>query len=105
MNNERAATKAETILMQLGGGRFLKMTGAKQLVDTGNGLQFKLPRGLSSTGIVCVSIEIGADDLYCVKAYTAKGVKTCIADRVVTGVYVDSLRNLFTQMTGLDTHL
>lgn len=40
-----STTIAQTILTQLGGNRFLAMTGAKQLVDLGNGLQFAIGRG------------------------------------------------------------
>ncbi len=35
---------AKTILEQLGGGRFMAMTGAKNMVAIENGLQFDLPR-------------------------------------------------------------
>ena len=38
-------TTAQIILAQLGGNRFLAMTGAKQLVDLGDGLQFSIGRG------------------------------------------------------------
>lgn len=98
---------AETILKQLGGNRFLAMTGAKQLMsdEKERSLTFKLPRGFASTGVVCMVIKLDDGDTYTVKAYDSKGLKSCIATRVVTGIYADSLRNLFTQMTGLDTHL
>ena len=42
-------TIAQTILTQLGGNRFLAMTGAKDLVNTGKGLQFAIGRGASNS--------------------------------------------------------
>lgn len=96
---------AETILRQLGGNQFVAMTGAKQLVASENGLTFKLPCAFAKDGIVCVSITLEPSDTYTVKAYNAKGVKTCIAQHVLTDIYADRLELTFSQLTGLDTHL
>ena len=58
---------AQTILMQLGGRRFVAFTGSKQLTDMGNGLRMNLARNKTSanhltssmmevqTFIICVS--------------------------------------------------
>jgi len=39
---------AQTILMQLGGRRFVAFTGSKQLTDMGNGLRMNLARNKTS---------------------------------------------------------
>ena len=45
------------------------MTGAKQLCDLGDGLQFTLPRGAKNK--VCIRL---VDDLYRVTFYSIRGV-------------------------------
>lgn len=101
MNNQ----VAQTIYQQLGAGRFAVMTGAKQFVASEKSLTFKLPGGAFSKQIKCISITLDPSDTYTVKTYTAKGVRTCIAERTLTGVYCDSLQRLITELTGLATHL
>ena len=65
-NNVAAAenmTVANTIVAQLGGGRFIAMTGAKTFVGGPNFLQFKLPR-CGRDRINSVRIELNSLDLY-----------------------------------------
>lgn len=63
-------TVANTILAQLGGNRFLGMTGAKNLTGSERGLTFALPRGARRVSgglpvpITHVSIELKKDDTY-----------------------------------------
>jgi len=96
-------TVAAQIIEQLGGGRFLAMTGAKMLVDLGNGLQFKLPK-FAALKINCVRIILNADDLYDVEFFNIRGinVKSIKKD---SGVYAEDLRRFFTEATGLETSL
>lgn len=95
-------TTAQTILAQLGGNRFLTMTGAKQLVDLGHGLQFAIGRGASNkANKVVVTLD---GDLYSVRFLTIRG--TTIAERgTFDMIYGDRLAALFTEQTGFDTHL
>lgn len=53
---------ANTILQQLGGGRFVAMTGARQLVAVENGLRFRIGRNGSKANIV--RIVLRGDDTY-----------------------------------------
>lgn len=53
---------ANTILQQLGGKRFLIMTGAKQLVAIENGLRFRIGRNGSKANMVRIVLK--ADDTY-----------------------------------------
>ncbi|HAS6073671.1 hypothetical protein ACXHQB_23615 [Vibrio parahaemolyticus] len=99
---------AKTILSQLGGGRFISMTGAKNMVAIENGLQFDLPRTLHyvKDGINKIQVILDPSD-----TYTVRGLKWMprkyefkeLASQ--SGVYGDSLEAVFTDITGLDTHL
>lgn len=93
---------ANVILQQLGGNRFLAMTGAKQLVNLGNGLQFAIGRGAKNkANKVVITL---ADDLYTVRFVNIRGVniKEC---GTVEMVYGDKLAEVFTEQTGFDTKL
>ncbi|CAH0531123.1 hypothetical protein [Vibrio hippocampi] len=99
---------AKTILEQLGGGRFMAMTGAKNMVAIENGLQFDLPRTRHyvKDGINKVQVVLNPSD-----TYTVLGLKWMprkyefkeLANQ--SGVYGDTLQAVFTDITGLDTRL
>lgn len=57
---------AKTILEQLGGRKFLVMTGAKNLMSIDGGLSLALPSRFATNGINRVTIEIDANDTYVV---------------------------------------
>ena len=105
---------AETILQQLGGNRFVSMTGAKNFVSDGNTLRMSLPRNASKANRLYITLD--ASDTYTMrffhysparlnrKTYTwsddkIKEIKT------LRGVYCDQLQNIFTSVTGMYTHL
>jgi hypothetical protein len=105
---------AETILEQLGGNKFLVMTGAKNLVADGNTLRMQLPKNMSKANRLYITLE--ADDTYTMRffKYTAGrlNMKTLeyTEDKVkevktVQGVYCDMLQGIFTETTGMYTHL
>ncbi len=97
---------ANTILAQLGGGKFLAMTGAKGLLalSAPNGLQFKLPANFARDGINSVRILLDPSDTYTVEFWKVRG--TSIKQiSTLSDVYADQLQAVFTQATGLDTHL
>lgn len=97
-------TKAQIILQQLGGGKFLAMTGAKQLGTTGNDLSFRLPSNFANRGINYVKITLTPADLYDMEFGKIRGIKyTKLATH--EGVYFDALREIFTRETGLETSL
>ena len=97
-----STTIAQIILQQLGGNRFLAMTGAKQLVDLGNGLQFSIPRGATNKANKVRITNI--DDLYAVSFYSVRGVNVVLLSAHEM-IYGDRLAGLFTEQTGLDTRL
>jgi hypothetical protein len=95
---------AETILAQLGGNKFLAMTGAKYLTAHDDALSFKLPPSFASSGINYVKITLTPMDVYTVEAYRLRGVKATLVESY-DNVYVDMLRSVFTKVTGLNTSL
>lgn len=97
-------TVASTIIEQLGGNQFIAMTGAKQFVDTGNGLQFGLPSRFANRGINKVQIQLAADDTYITKFWKISGTKFRLIENI-GGVYAGSLREIFERTTGLDVSL
>ena len=97
-------TIAQTILQQLGGNKFIVMTGAKTLVAHENGLSFRLPTNFAKKKINYVKITLDANDLYTVEFIYIRGINmTAIV--VHDDVYAEMLQELFTAETGLDTHL
>jgi len=99
---------ATIILQQLGGNKFNAMTGAKNHVADGNALQFKLPSNFAKDGINFVKIRLMPDDTYKMefsKFSKKKYVWVTWVIKEYTDVYNDQLQALFTEATGLDTHL
>lgn len=94
----------QTTLQQLGGGRFKMMTGASKFVALENGLQFSIPK---SKGINKVVVTLNGSDLYDVDFWNIKMGKSFSMTQIskITDVYNDNLQDIFTQETGLYTHL
>ena len=95
---------AQEILSQLGGNRFIAMTGAKSFVGSGDSLTFKLPSGFAKDGINCVVITLTAMDDYIVEYLSIRAGKVK-AVAYSDGIYFDTLQKDFTAKTGLHTHL
>ena len=100
---------ANTIIQQLGGNRFRAMTGAKNFMALESGLAFGIPgQGFAKHGINKLHFILDASDTYTVRAFRirrSKGVPTVKTVDEQTGVYNDMLPAVFTEMTGLETHL
>lgn len=95
---------AQTILQQLGGRRFVAMTGARHLVAGDNFLQFKIGAG-AVNGANTVKITLQPSDLYSIEFYRVRGLDVRAVGEPLTGVYADQLQGAFTASTGMDTHL
>ena len=93
---------AKSILQQLGGNKFIAMTGAKNLGFTNNGLQMKI--GRNSKGITHVIISLKSTDTYDVEFIKMRGVNRKVVKKL-KGVYADQLGKIFTKFTGLRTRL
>lgn len=93
---------AQTILEQLGGNRFVAMTGANTFIGSADSLRFSIPRARNGATLVRVTLDL--DDTYIVKFFTVRGrLPHPVSEH--DGVYADQLQSIFTQQTGLDTRL
>ena len=96
---------AKNILEQLGGNKFVAMTGAKNLSSLGNGLSFRLPgAGFTKNGINYVKIILDPSDTYTVEFGRIRG-NTYTVINTTNDIYHDMLQEIFTKYTGLNTHL
>ena len=97
-------TVAQTILSQLGGNRFIAMTGCKNFVGSADTLTFKLARVIN--GVSHVAITLDVNDLYRVefRKWNARRLDMTIV-AVHSDVYADQLRTIFENETGLLTSL
>lgn len=104
----------QIILDQLGGNKFVVMTGSKNFVADGNTLRMTLAKNASKANRLYITL--GSDDLYTMHffRFTAGrfNSKTCsFTDDKITevktyeGVYCDQLQELFTKVTGMYTSL
>ena len=95
---------AKTILQQLGGSKFLVMTGAKNLLDHGNALSMRISGNMTRNRINYVKITLDPSDTYTVEFGKVRGTKYTVVDSV-DDVYCDKLREIFESKTGLLTSL
>ena len=93
---------AQTIYQQLGAGRFKVMTGSSQFIDMRDGLKMKLTKNKISAQYLY--IKLAADDTYTMIFAKIKK-KEWVVIREIPGVYCDQLQGVFTETTGLYTHL
>ncbi len=91
-------------LKQLGGNRFLAMTGAKNIVYDKKMVAFKLPR-FAGVKVNYVKIILNDMDLYNMEFGRITPKKGYQILDSVSDVYNDMLQDVFTEKTGLDTHL
>ena len=102
--NERLnQSQAKTLLRQLGGNKFIMMTGAKQMSIGKNGLTMKIGRNSKSITHVAIDLDRGKD-LYIMKFIRVrKGIPKVV--KQYDGIYADNLNNIFEKETGLYTRL
>ncbi len=99
MNNEIQIAKE--ILSQLGGNKFIAMTGSKNFAAIENGLTMKLAKNHSGGNYL--RIKLDAMDTYTMEFI--KVVKSSLnVVKEYEGVYCDMLATIFEKETGLYTH-
>jgi hypothetical protein len=96
---------ANTILNQLGANRFISMTGAKMFVGGSDMLMFSLPARSTKNGINKVRITLLPNDTYKIEFMKIRGTSPIKMVSETSGVYADTLRQIFTNETGLYTNL
>lgn len=93
---------AQNILQQLGGNKFLAMTGAKNLVGGKDSLKMQI--GRNAKRVTHVRVSLSPADLYNVEFFSIRGLNVrTLATR--EGVDAESLRRVFETETGLYTSL
>lgn len=100
------AYSSEVTLKQLGGGKFLAMTGAKDLLndERNRTLSMKLPATLTKGRGNYLTVRLMEDDTYKVTLYKYRKLDlTQIGFEM--GIYAEDLQASFTRLTGLDTSL
>jgi hypothetical protein len=109
---------AKTILSQLGGNRFIMMTGSKNLLSCDNGTALRMQLISNKAKAKFLKIKLEANDTYTMTFSKVKRTKdTDLAALGVTyyheeyvevktleNVYDDMLQEVFTEVTGLYTH-
>lgn len=95
---------AGEVLRQLGGNRFIAMTGAKQFVkdDEKRSISFRI--GRNSEGVNVVRITLNAMDTYDMEFLSVRAGNVKVKS-TSDGVYCDGLEQSFTTHTGLYTSL
>lgn len=98
---------ARTILAQLGGNRFVAMTGAKNFIACEQGLYFTLPR-FAGVKINRVRVTLTPADTYTVEFFRFHRVNRMDRQDLIAkveDVYCDTLAATFEEATGLATSL
>lgn len=103
---------AKTILEQLGGNKFIAMTGSKKIVALENGIRMQLVNNMS--GANYLEITLNGLDLYNMKFYHFRPLRVSktlkVTDEKIETIQIfkdvvwDMLQEIFTNVTGLDTH-
>lgn len=107
-------TVAQEILSQLGGRRFIVMTGSKAILSSDNSITLKLVRNKSKANEL--KITLNGLDLYDMQfiyhKYPTLNKRTWIFEEEIKkdiktfkDIYCDQLQELFTEVTGLYTSL
>ena len=96
-------TVAQTIFEQLGGNRFIAMTGSSHFTGSETHLNMKLTRNAVKASYL--KIELTPADTYTMTFYKVDKMLEKTIKAEVTGVYADQLQKVFTSKTGLYTHM
>lgn len=96
--------QAGEVLKQLGGNRFIAMTGAKDFFkdDKKQLMGFKI--GRNSKGVNYVKITLNSMDTHDMEFINIRNFKITVKSEA-KGVYNDMLQEIFTQHTGMYTSL
>ena len=94
---------AKTILEQLGGNKFVAMTGAKNLGGTEDSLSMRIGRNSSNSNYLKITLNMM--DLYDMEfcKLTRMGEKKSVKE--YNNVYNDMMTDIFTKHTGMYTSL
>jgi len=95
---------ANTLLQQLGGNKFIAMTGAKDLMVDKKSKSLHMKIGRNSKGINHVKITYMPDDTYTMDFGRIRKMDYKVI-RSIKNVYAEALQDVFTEVTGMYTSL
>lgn len=107
---------AHTILEQLGGNKFIAMTGSHNFVSDNNGNTLRMKLTKNASGFNYLTIDYTDLDLYNMRFEKVRNTPLHklragempfkITDKKeIEGLYNDMLQSIFTKVTGLNTSL
>ena len=102
MSTSNGKQIASTILEQLGGNKFIVMTGSKNMRYGDASLNMQLTK--NNIKAKYLSIELCSDDTYTMTFSKLVKYEQVIL-KEIKGVYCDMLQEIFTEVTGLYTSL
>lgn len=109
INERMDKRQAGETLKQLGGNRFIMMTGAKNFGVGPKGMGFKIGRNSKKINYIRIDLDRGKDlyNMEFIRMARKKGElsPTLKVVKKIKGVYADQLQNLFTKYTGMYTSL
>jgi len=109
VNERMDKRQAGETLKQLGGNRFIMMTGAKNFGVGPKGMGFKIGRNSKKINYIRIDLDRGKDlyNMEFIRMARKKGElsPTMKVVKKIKGVYADQLRDLFTKYTGMYTSL
>ena len=103
INEAMDKRQAGETLKQLGGNKFIMMTGAKNFAVGPKGMGFKIGRNSKGVNYIRIDLDRGRD-LYNMEFIQMRGGNLKIKSKV-KGVYNDQLQKMFTKHTGMYTSL
>lgn len=103
INERMDKRQAGETLKQLGGNKFIMMTGAKNFAVGPKGMGFKIGRNSKGVNYIRIDLDRGRD-LYNMEFIQMRGGNLKVKSKV-KGVYNDQLQKMFTKHTGMYTSL
>ena len=109
INEKLNQSQAKVLLKQLGGNRFIMMTGAKNFGLGPKGMGFKIGRNSKKINYIRIDLDRGKDlyNMEFIRMARKKGElsPTMKVVKKIKGVYADQLQKMFTKYTGMYTSL
>ncbi len=94
---------ANTILAQLGGNKFIAMTGSKNFIASKQSLTMTLTKNKVKAKYLRIVLEV--NDTYSMTFFTLNRNHDSVVKSEYKDVYFDQLQSIFTEVTGLYTQL
>ncbi len=100
---EKKGLVAKTILNQLGGSKFIAMTGARSFTSEEDALNFRIPSKNKSKA-THIKVILNVMDTYDMEFISSARLGCRLLNKIGS-IHAEDLQRIFTIETGLDTHL